>query len=282
MLAPLLSFIRDRWHPLWRLRRFRLFREFQKLCDFTVYTRIPHTDLDVAIKFVRDANWIATPAAVEGQIQRAFTLVLDLLRPAVFWDIGANIGFYSWFVRRHSSIREVVMFEPDPVNFSLIQKTIRKNSITNCRAVNAALSNRAGEALFLLDPASGAAGSLDEVSLQENEASLHNAYQLEETIQCRTVTIDALISDGTPAPDLLKIDVEGAEHLVLEGGQNCMTNHRPAMIIETGNDNLVRQFQEKSYVVFRIDQGNLLFVPIREGMNMAAIERAFPRYSQEG
>src|SRR5207253_1399605 len=130
MLSQLTSFIRHRWHPLWRLRQSPAFRHFQNRFDCTVHTRIPQTGIRVAVKLLRDASWIASPAALEPEIRAAFALVLDLVKPAVFWDIGANIGFYSWFVRRCPSVRQVVMFEPDPTNFALITRTIRENSIS--------------------------------------------------------------------------------------------------------------------------------------------------------
>ena len=161
------------------------------MLDFTVYIKIPETGLQVAVKPLRDASWIVTSEPRELQVRNAFTPVLQMLQPAVFWDVGANIGFYSWFVRRHASIREVVMFEPDPTNFSLIEKTIAKNVISNCRAINVALSDRTGETLFLLDHASGAVGSLQECAQQGNEKSFHHEYQMRETITCRTTTIDS-------------------------------------------------------------------------------------------
>jgi len=247
------------------------------MLDFTVYIKIPETGIRVAVKLLRDASWVAASESREVQVRNAFNLVLEVLQPAVFWDVGANIGFYSWFVRRHASIREVVMFEPDPTNFSLIEKTIAKNVISNCRAINVALSDRTGETLFLVDHASGCAGSLQEFSQQEDEKSFHHEYQMQETITCRTATIDKLIADGTPVPNLLKIDVEGTEHLVLAGGERCLTDFKPVMIVETGDANLIQRIHGIGYVAFRIDFGNVLFVPISQGIDLAPIDRLFSR-----
>ncbi len=241
-----------------------------------MYLRIPQTNLRVAVKLLRDASWITNSNNREPEIRNAFALVLDTLKPAVFWDVGANIGFYSWFVLRHSAVREVVMFEPDPTNFSLINRTIRRNSLCACKAINAALADRTGEASFLLDRASGATGSLEATSRPEDRQSLHHAYQMSDTITCRTETIDGLIAGGASPPHLIKIDVEGAEHLVLAGAKSCLGLHRPIMIIETSNTDLVRQLRESGYTAFRVDPENLLFIAAREGQDLTAINRVFP------
>jgi FkbM family methyltransferase len=247
MITRLTKLIQDCWHPLWRLRQLSAYRWIQQRLDCTVYSRIPETGLRVAVKLLRDASWIAAPTSLEPEIRSALALVLDLLRPSVFWDIGANIGFYSWLVRQHSSVQQVVMFEPDSTNYALITNTIRKNAIRNCRALNIALSDRCGETTFLLDRASGATGSLEAASHRENKHSLHHAYQMAETITCVTSTIDSLITDGLPPPSLLKIDVEGAEHLVLAGAESCLTKHCPALIVETSNPELVGRLRNAGY-----------------------------------
>jgi hypothetical protein len=118
MFSRILSFIRDRWHPLRKLRRLSAFGCFQNTFDFTIYKRVPGIRLRMAMKLVRDASWIAI--ALEPEVRAAFSLVLDVIEPRVFWDIGANLGFYSWVVRQHSSVQQVVLFEPDPTNFELI------------------------------------------------------------------------------------------------------------------------------------------------------------------
>ena len=278
MLKSLASFVRNRWHPLWRLRKSSLFRRFQNRVDRTVYTRLPDTGLNVAVRFLRDASLIANPALFEPEVRTAFALVLQSLNPAAFWDVGANIGFYTWLVRRHPSIRQVVMFEPDPTNFSLIGETIRKNAISDVRALNVALSDHTGEASFLLDRASGAAGSLESISHRENNLSLHHAYALNETITCHTATIDGLIAEGIPAPQFIKIDVEGAEHLVLAGAENCLARHHPVMIIETSNRALVRRLRDSGYTAFRIDAGNLLFIATAGARNLEPIRQSFAAY----
>jgi len=276
MFKRLTSLIRRRWHPLWRLRQLSAFRLFQRCCDRAVNTRIPGTNIRVAVMLFRDASWILASEEIESEIRRAFTLVLDLLQPSVFWDVGANIGFYSWFVRNHASIRQVVMFDPDPTNFELLTRTIHNNRISNCRVMNLALADQSGEASFLLDLASGATGSLEAISQRGNESSLHHAYEMSDSITCRTATIEGLIAEGVPPPDFMKIDVEGAEHLVLEGGRTYIAQWHPTMIIETANHVLVEQLVASGFSAFKIDAENWLFVADTKLDALSVLNRHFP------
>jgi FkbM family methyltransferase len=275
MISKTLTFIRDRWHPLWRLRQWAAYREFQQRFDCTVDVRIPGTGLRVAVKWMRDASWIVNPEALEPEIRRAFALALDLFRPETFWDAGANIGYYAWLARKHPAVKQAVLFEPDPVNYSLLMRTIERNGIVDCKAMNLALGDHEGEAVFLADAASGAAGSLESVAHPDAGWNLQHAYGLHEKIPCKMATVDGLIRAGLPAPDMMKIDVEGAEHLVIDGARECLAARRPVLIIETANAGLIRKLAGLGYVAFRIDPENLLFA--RAGTDLSPLDAHYSR-----
>ncbi len=275
VISKLATTVRSRFHPLWRLRQMRSYRWVQRKLDFTVYPRIPGAGIRVAVKLMRDGSFIAFPKIIDPEVQAAFQLVLELLNPTVFWDVGANIGFYSWLVRRHPSIREVVMFEPDPTNFALINRTIRKNGIRDCRPVQVALTEACGSREFLVDNVSGTTGSVKSSSPGRSKNYLHHSYQLQESITCATATIDSLLADGFAPPGLVKIDVEGAEHLVLAGAEGCLAKHLPTLIVETYKEPLVGRLRELGYRAFQIDAGDILFIPARLGIDFARVEAAF-------
>ena len=172
------------------------------------------------------------------------------------------------------------MFEPDPVNFALIKRTLRKNDISNCTALDIALSDREGETTFLTDPASGTTGCLEAVSHSHDEHSLHHAYAMSDSIRCRTGTMDGLIAEGVPAPDFIKIDVEGAEHLVLAGAAACLARQRPVLIIETFDPAVIREIVAAGYAISSIDGSNFLCVPRELGKEQAVVEQSFPGYSE--
>jgi FkbM family methyltransferase len=187
--------------------------------------------------------------------------------------VGANIGFYSWLAGQHVPIQQIVMFEPDPSNFKLIELTIVENSIQDCRAMNIALCDRDGDATFLVDDASGATGSLEVVGTIVNEQSLHHAYRVIRPISCRTRTVDSLIGEGVGPPDIMKVDVEGAEHLVFAGAERCLRQKHPVLIVETSNGPLVSKLRDMGYGVGEIDASNLLFVHRESGIDPMELTR---------
>lgn len=144
--------------------------------------------------------------------------------------------------------------------------------------MNVALSDESGRASFLLDHASGAAGSLEAVAQKDDPDSLHSAYQMSETFICTTASVDGLIAEGVLAPSLVKIDVEGAEHLVLSGAKAFLSTHRPTLIIETSNSELVRELVDLGYIALQIDSGNLLFIDAKSDFDLEPIFAVFQKH----
>jgi FkbM family methyltransferase len=199
------------------LRKLKIFGIIQKHLDFTVYVKLPDTDLKAVVTFFRNLSWILKPEDLEREVRTLVTYIIRKINPKIFWDLGANIGYYSWLASE--KVEEIIIFEPDPINVKLIKKTIKKNKIDHIKVLDIAVSDRSGEELFLVDNVSSATGSLDRINNLENKYSLQYNFHLSNRIKVKTKTLDDVLSAGYNAPDLIKIDVEGAEHLVLSGGE---------------------------------------------------------------
>lgn len=125
-------------------------------------------------------------------------------------DVGAHIGIYT--VQASRDVGQdglVVAVEPDPQSFRILQDNIALNHLGNIRAVNAALSDVAGQRTFYAatDP------SLSGFQLQP-EARLRKANLVQ------TLTLDELTRKlGLIRVDWVKLDVEGSELKVLQGGK---------------------------------------------------------------
>ena len=129
-----------------------------------------------------------------------------ILRPSdTVVDIGANVGFLT---RKFASLvgnqGKVLAFEPDPATFDfLLYNTQRLPQVS---VFQEAVSDRIGAMSFYLHPTSGMSNSLV------------NAWKDGRTIQVKTSTLDAWAQDHEiGCIRLVKIDVEGAELLVLRG-----------------------------------------------------------------
>lgn len=112
-------------------------------------------------------------------------------------DIGANIGYYTLFFS--SLAAKVYAFEPDPTNFSILQKNVAANNLTNVILEQKAVSNKNGTTYLKLNTL--------------NTGGHHITENKNGTIPINTVILDDYIDHA----DFIKMDIEGAETLALMG-----------------------------------------------------------------
>ena len=146
-----------------------------------------------------------------------------------FFDIGANIGLYSWEVRKVCPLRKILAFEPDPKNIKLLEKTLNGANFENVEIYKCALSNRVGEVTFFQDNLTSATGCVTGKDKPWIEQYLNGSAN---EIRVKTETLDS-VSLGEKIPSLIKIDVEGHEIEVLQGGRNTLSKAKPLLIIES-------------------------------------------------
>jgi len=139
------------------------------------------------------------------------------------YDIGANIGYVSLLLAKQvGSQGQVVAFEPVPQIFELLQRNVELNTLGNITTLSVAASNESGEAAIRVPVSS----SMSSLVWHRNDPS---AIEL----RIKTTAIDELIKAGDlPLPAFVKIDVEGAEGLVLEGMRNTIANRKPVLFLE--------------------------------------------------
>ena len=146
-----------------------------------------------------------------------------------FFDVGANVGLYSWEVREVSPHRKILAFEPDPENIKLLEKTLNGANFQNVEIYKCALSNQLTEISFFQDTLTSATGCVAGKDKPWIEQYLNSSAN---EIRVKTETLDSvIIQDMTPS--LIKIDVEGHEIEVLQGGRNTLSKAKPLLIIES-------------------------------------------------
>ncbi|MGH7930272.1 MAG: FkbM family methyltransferase [Candidatus Binatia bacterium] len=141
-----------------------------------------------------------------------------VIRPGMtIYDVGANAGFYTLlFARLTGPLGRVIAFEPFPENAANLLDHISMNRLDNVILVQAPLSARRELASFHAG-ASSSMGALSEV---------------ETPLRMLTVTIDELIASyGVPQPDVVKMDVEGAESDVLRGAKQLLAGRNAVWFI---------------------------------------------------
>ncbi|MBD2358437.1 FkbM family methyltransferase [Tolypothrix sp. FACHB-123] len=149
---------------------------------------------------------------------------------SVIYDIGAHTGFYALLASVLVGANgKVVAFEPDPRNLFYLKKHLQLNQIQNVTVIEAAVSDSCGKMFF--------EGStfLGQLPSQGNiESSFLGRLSSQGNIQVKTVAIDELINkEQIPIPNFLKIDVEGAELLVLSGAKQTLSKAHPTILLAT-------------------------------------------------
>lgn len=161
------------------------------------------------------------------------------LNSKVIYDIGAHIGYHSLIFSRYvGSGGHIYAFEPNAVNSARLKEIIALNPevASKITVQEIALSNTSGTATFLctndLEVGSSTGGFLNEASTIWKRSVYVNEIAFKE-ITVQQETIDNLVSSKKILPpNLLKIDVEGAEQLVLAGAMETIKNYHPIILVE--------------------------------------------------
>jgi len=253
----MLNQIRRRFHPLWRLRQWAWYRKVQKVVDPDVAIRM--NGLKCYLKLLRDLSLILPHQGKESSTKHAFSSLLGGGSVDVFFDVGANIGSYSWLAKEHR-VRDIFMFEPDRTNCRLLMRTLRANRLEHVFLVPFAASASAGVATFYPDRASGATGSLENHRL--NAHSLHAAYGMGESLAVPTLPLDLFADFCHGKRVLIKIDVEGAEASVFAGAMDLIRQTLPVIIVECFEPSKLDVMQSLGYTIQSLEEnGNYLLMP---------------------
>lgn len=166
----------------------------------------------------------------EARFAKAFSLRAK--DSAVIYDIGANTGYFSLLAAHQSpSESQVVAFEPVPAIVKDLKAMVDANGLGNrVHAVPLALSNSTGR-IKMFTPASSSTGCIQSAIGERN-------FSDEQAIDVDMSTLDRFVFiDGNASPQLIKLDVEGAEALVLAGAQRVLRELRPTILMEVHGEN---------------------------------------------
>lgn len=148
-------------------------------------------------------------------------------------DIGGYRGFFSGLCAL-SGASAVHIFEPLPANISRIQSLIEANPSLPLVLHAVAVGAKVGESEFVVMP-EASMGKLHDSRFR------HQATR-GETLRVQVETLDHLRGVGLiPAPNVIKIDVEGAEAFVLLGARNTLATARPKLFIEVHTRELAKE-----------------------------------------
>lgn len=165
----------------------------------------------------------------------------------VVFDIGAQSGFYSLLAAELSGENgKVFSFEPLPQNIFYLKKNIEINNCQNIKVIEAAVSENPGILKF-----------------ERGNNNFTGRIGDGGDLEVKAVSIDNLINKkALPIPNVIKIDVEGAEFDVLKGAQIALKN-KPIIFLSIHRINshihsdCVNMLKNLSYEIIPIDANNV-------------------------
>ncbi|RMG93269.1 MAG: FkbM family methyltransferase [Chloroflexi bacterium] len=152
-----------------------------------------------------------------------YTLAIfrSLIQPnAIVFDIGAYIGAYAFTASQLATTGQVHIFEPNPQSAHRIQLAIKQNNLTNTRLNICAVSDKPGTTML-------------HIPQTPTESGLQPTKEPVKIVEIPVQTVDGYCQHmNITGVHLMKIDVEGAELLVLRGARKTISRYHPSMIIE--------------------------------------------------
>jgi FkbM family methyltransferase len=235
---------------------------FLSLSSLTRLTRLLPTGLVVPIVAgpLKGKKWIVGAAAGEG---KGMSIVINQSEPIqvghavamlddskVCFDFGANVGFYTLLFSLFS--KQVYAFEPLPRNLRYLIRMLEINKVTNAKIIPCAVSS---------------SSKIDYFSEGDNQAL--GRLDKRGDIPVLVTTCDQFVSDTNIVPDLLKIDVEGAELELLQGARAVLETSHPSILLSVHSDGL-----RTDCLSFLREIGYQAFIPLDSGDELEATEFA--------
>jgi FkbM family methyltransferase len=153
-------------------------------------------------------------------------LLESILSPGMtVLDIGANVGYFSVLASRAvGPTGKVFAFEPEPRNYELLRGNIAGNAARNVTPVACAVSNGTKPLRLYRDRGNFGAHTLNAMNIQ----TAANGY-----VDVPCITLDGFAEQyGIDGVDVVKMDVQGAEGQVFEGGEKLLRASNVKMLVE--------------------------------------------------
>lgn len=190
---------------------------------------------------------------------------LSALSKPVIIDIGAHIGLASLYFLMQNSNAIIYAYEPNPSAFQILEHNTNINSLQSQIFISPkAISSKGGKLDLYIDK------SVEEKNWSSVSSILKDGWQSKiemNSIEVDSISLDQAIKDCYKAPDIVKIDVEGAEYKILE--ESMLVNKAKYLIVElhpiskrTREESIKRIrkiLKEKSFVIdeIRLDDEEL-------------------------
>jgi FkbM family methyltransferase len=175
-------------------------------------------------------NWLNNYRAETFSSKEPETLewIESIPSDSVVWDIGANVGLYSIYAAKLKNCR-VFSFEPSVFNLELLARNIFLNKLQHLiTIVPVALSNQLSENLFRMSSTQwGGALSTFGENIDQDGNEFKEVFEYKTVGLTMEQAVDLL---KLPLPQYIKMDVDGIEHFILQGGTKVLQNVKSVLV----------------------------------------------------
>ncbi|MGY6562390.1 MAG: FkbM family methyltransferase [Luteibaculaceae bacterium] len=145
-------------------------------------------------------------------------------KSTVFWDVGANFGLYSLWLKKENPSLKIISFEPLPSNAKRLTQHIRENHLENITVENQALFSKSETNVPFF---SGEETNSGTASLMQGTSAKGS------TVTVKTITgVQYILENPQNTPNLIKIDTEGSEFEIIKGLEEFLQKNNPVLAIE--------------------------------------------------
>ena len=186
-------------------------------------------------------------------------LINTLQEKDVFFDVGAHVGFYSMLASNLVGEKGTVCgFEPTPRTFRSLERNL--GTKPNAKAYNVAVLNQKQTITFTDYGPKYSAFNTFKKRTDSHMSFLGNG----ELVTVQTISLDEFCIENQLIPTFIKIDVEGAEHLVLQSMEKLLKTHTPTLSIEVSANSDFKD-NTKTSIDFLHNHGYIGFLITPEG-----------------
>ncbi len=155
--------------------------------------------------------------------------LLGLLRPGMtFVDIGANTGYYAVLAAKSVGERgKVIAFEPCPDNVEILRRNVAINKLRNMIVVNAAVTASRGDVTLRLCEINAG----DHRIYDGGDDDFYNAGMPRKTTTVTGFALDGYMRLHGLEADVIKMDIQGAEHIALQGMKGVLCQNRDVVMM---------------------------------------------------
>ena len=212
---------------------------------------------DVTILFSADdfysRIWFFTRCNNRIHEEKVINLLVEKLNSSkCFVDVGTHLGYYTCIASKFMPNGIIYGFEMDDLNHSLTKKNLELNEIKNTHIYQIAVANSSGTVKYIRETRQPSP------ILSISTDALHEKN--DHVIIVKSTTLDDFFKDKETKPDVIKIDVEGAEMKVLEGMKHLKKQGNLKLFIEVHPKRLLEyQSSASAVILLLLNEGYKVF-----------------------